>query len=429
MRGAGQLDSAFHMTWRPKLVVCLSYYDRFRFRSDVFAALVLALQIFPLAIAIAVATGVHPLCGISCAVAVGLLTSVLGDSKIRVTAPSVVFIAIASSIIAREGILALSLSTLFAGAFVLFFGVIGLGPGIRMLPRPVIVGFSTGIAVLVVIRLAPNSLGFSQTLLPDPASQGALTLLRHRGQISPYAIMLTITTLVLITVCRIASRHIPAGLIAVTTGALLVKLAHFPVRTIESLYGTDAISFHLYPFEAFRLNLFAIVLTQGLAIAVLAAIQSFEAMGFATHLTGEGFNVNGELLVQGGANVASAFVGGLPVCGVCSHTSDNARFGAQTPIAGILQAVFLVVFLLLMAALLRFIPLAVLSALILSAVFSMTNWREVLSLMKAPRIEAVAWIVTALLTIVTDLPIAIAIGMLIGIFLYIRNRSPEWLRT
>lgn len=410
------------MTWLPKFVVCLSYYDRFRFRSDVFAALVLALQVFPLAIAIAVATGVHPLYGISSAAAVGLLTSVLGDSKIRVTAPSVVFIAAASSIIAREGILALSLSTLVAGVFVLFFGVIGLGPGIRMLPRPVVVGFSTGIAVLVVIRLAPNFLGFSRTLLPDPVSRGALTLLRYRVQIAPYAIMLAITTFVLLTVCRIASRHAPAGLIAVTTGALLVKFAHFPVRTIESLYGSDAISFHLHPFEVFRLNLFAIILAQGLAIAVLAAIQSFEAMDLATHLTGEAFNLNGELLVQGGANVASAFVGGLPVCGVSSHTFDNARLGAQTPIAGILQAAFLVVPMLLMATLLRFIPLSVLSALILSAVFSVTNWQEILSLMKAPRIEAAAWIVTSLLTIVTDLPTAIAIGMLIGIFLYIRNK-------
>jgi sulfate permease, SulP family len=246
------------MTWRPKLVVCLSYYDRFRFRSDVFAALVLALQVFPLAIAIAVATGVHPLYGISCAVVVGLLVSVLGDSKIRVTAPSVVFIAAASSIIAREGILALSLSTLFAGVFVLFFGAIGLGPGIRMLPRPVVVGFSTGIAALVVFRLVPDLLGVSPTILPDPVSRGALMLLRCRVQIAPYAIMLAITTLVLITACRIASRHVPAGLIAVITGALLVKFAHFPVRTIESLYGSEAISFHLHPFAAFRLSLFAI---------------------------------------------------------------------------------------------------------------------------------------------------------------------------
>jgi len=201
-----------------------------------------------------------------------------------------------------------------------------------------------------------------------------------------------------------------------------MKFGHFPVRTIESLYGSDVISFHLHPFEGFRLDLLAGILVQGLAIAVLAAIQSSEAMGLAARLTGEGFNLNSELLLQGGANVTSAFVGGLPVCGVSSHTYDNARLGAQTPIAGILQAVFLVLPMLFMPALLRFIPLSVLSALILVSVFWMTNWQEILSLMKAPRIESAAWVVTALLTIVTDLPTAIALGMLIGIFLYIRNK-------
>ena len=412
------------MTWRPKFVVCLSYYDRFRFRSDVFAALVLALQVFPFAIAIAIATGVHPLYGISCAVAVGLLASALGDSKVRVTAPSVVFVAVASSIVARQGILALSMSTLLAGVLLVFFGATGLGVGIRMLPRPVVVGFLTGIAVLVVSQQVPNLLGVSPSIGVHPVPQAVLTLLRYPAQIPPHAIILAVATLILITACRIVSRHFPAGLIAIATGALMVKFWHFPVRTIESLYGSEAISFHLHPFEAFRFNLLAGILAQGFAIAVSTATASFEAMGLAADLTGEGFNLNGELLVEGGVNVASAFVGGLPACGVSSHTFENARLGAQTPIAGMLQAVFLVVSMLLMAGFLRFIPLSVLSALILSSVFSMMNWQEILSLMKAPRMEAAAWVATSLLTIVTDLPTAIALGMLIGIFLYIRNK-PE----
>jgi len=410
------------MTWRPKFVVCLSYYDRFRFRSDTFAALVLALQVFPLAIAIAIATGVHPLYGISCAVAVGLLASALGDSKVRVTAPSVVFVAVASSVVAREGILALSLSTLLAGVLLVFFGAIGLGAGIRMLPRPVVVGFLTGIAVLVVSQQVPNLLGVSPSIGVHPVPQAVLTLLRYPAQIPPHAIILAVATLILITACRIVSRHFPAGLIAIATGALMVKFWHFPVRTIESLYGSEAISFHLHPFEAFRFNLLAGILAQGFAIAVSTATASFEAMGLAADLTGEGFNLNGELLVEGGVNVASAFVGGLPACGVSSHTFENARLGAQTPIAGMLQAVFLVVSMLLMAGFLRFIPLSVLSALILSSVFSMMNWQEILSLMKAPRIDVAAWVATSLLTIVTDLPTAIALGMFIGIFLYIRNK-------
>ena len=410
------------MTWLPKSAVCLSYYDRFRFRSDASAALLLSLQIFPLAIAIAVATGVHPLYGISCAAIAGLLASVFGDSKIRVAAPNVVFVAVASSIVAREGILALSLSTLLAGVLLVFFGAIGLGAAIRMLPRPVVVGFSTGIAVLVVTQRVPDLLGIGAQIVADPVPRAGLTLVRYPVEIEPRAIILAVATLILIMACRIASRYVPASLIAVTTGALLVKFGHFPVRTIESLFGSDLISFHLHPSGAFRVDHLGSILARGLAIAVLVAIESYQAMGLAANLTGERFNSNVELFVQGGVNMASAFAGGLPASGVSSHTFDNARIGAQTPIAGILQAVFLVVSLLLLAPLFRFIPLSVISAIILSSVFRMTNWREVLRLMKVPSIEAGAWVATSLLTIITDLPTAIAVGMLIGMFLHIRKK-------
>ena len=410
------------MTWLPKFVVCLSYYDRFRFRSDAFAALVLAFQIFPLAIAIAVATGVPPLYGVFCTAIAGLLASVFGDSKIRVTATNVVFVAVASSIVAREGIIALSLSTLLAGVLLVFFGAIGLGAGIRMLPRPVVVGFSTGIAVLVVSQQVPALLGTGSKITADPLPRAALTLIRYPAQIEPHTIILAVATLILIVACRIASRHVPASLIAVTMGALLVKLGHFPVRTIESLFGSDLRSFHLHIAGAFRLDLLGSILAQGFAIAVLVAIESSRAMDFAANLTGERFDSNGELFVQGGVNVACAFAGGLPASGVASHTFDNARLRAQTPIAGILQAVFLVVSLLVMAPLFRFIPLPVISVLILSSLFSMTNWQEIPHLIKAPTLEAAAWVATSLLTIVTDLPIAIAVGMLIGMFIYIRKK-------
>jgi SulP family sulfate permease len=217
---------------------------------------------------------------------------------------------------------------------------------------------------------------------------------------------------------------VPASLIAVTVGALLVKFGHFPVSTIESLFGSDLRSFHLHLAGAFRLGLLGSILAQGFAIAVLVAIESLQAMGLAANLTGERFTSNGEIFIQGGVNVASAFAGGLPASGVPSHTLDNARLGAQTPIAGILQAAFLVVFLLLMEPLLRFIPLPVISALIVSSVFRMTNWREVFQFMKAPRIEATAWAAISLFMIVADMPIAIAVGLFIGMFLHIRKKQP-----
>jgi SulP family sulfate permease len=409
------------MTWLPKFVVCLGYYDRFRFRSDAFAALVLALEIFPLAIAIAIASGVHPLYGIACTAVAGLLASILGDSKIRVGAPNIVFVAVAASIVGREGIPGLALSTLLAGVLLLFFGAIGLGAAINALPRPVAVGFSTGLAVLIFSEQLPDLLGISSQLPTVHITHGALTGVRNAMQIEPHAIILGLVAFVLMVACRRALRYVPAGLIVVTVGALLVKFGHFPVRTIGAFYGSKAM-FPLHPAGVLRFDLFGNILAQGFAIAVLVAIESLQAIGLATRLTGERHNLDGELFVQGGANLGSAFVGGLPVSGVSSHTFENGRLGAQTPVAGILQAVFLVMFLLLMAPLFRFIPLPMISALILSSFFRMTRWQEIPRLMKAPRFEALAWTATSLLTIFADLPVAIAVGMLIGMFLHIRKK-------
>src|SRR5664279_3633126 len=190
------------MTWLPKFAVCLSYYDCFRLRSDAFGALFLALQIFPFAIAIAVASGVPPIYGVLCAAIAGLLASVFGDSKIRVTAPNVVFVAAASSIVAREGILALSLSTLLAGVLLVFFGAIGLGAAIRMLPPPVVVGFSTGIAVLVVTQRVPDLLAIDAQIVADPVPRAGLTLARYPVEIEPRSIILAVATLILIMACR-----------------------------------------------------------------------------------------------------------------------------------------------------------------------------------------------------------------------------------
>ena len=413
--------AARRLTWLPKSVVCLSYYDRFRFRSDAFAAMVLSLQVFPLAIAIAIATGVHPLYGISSTASTCLLASTLGDSKIRVTAPNILFVAVASSIVAREGILALSLSTLVAGILLIFFGTTGLGAGIQMLPRPVVAGFSTGIAVLVVGQQIPDFFG-SAPQIANPILGVLLTIARFPAQVEPRAIMLGVATLILIAACGGRFRYIPAGLILMTTGALLVKFGHFPVRTVESLFGSGRVSFHLHAPPTFSLDLLGTILAQGFAIGVLAAIESYQAMDLAAKITGERFNSNGELLVQGGANVVSAFAGGLPASGVSSRTLDNARLGAQTPIAGVLQALFLIVFLLLMAPLVRFIPLPVTSALILASVVGMMNWREVHRFMKVPSVEAFALVATCFLVIVTELPIAVTVGLFIAMFLRIRKK-------
>jgi sulfate permease, SulP family len=407
------------MTWLPKSVVCLRYYDRSRFRADAFAAFLLSLQIFPLAIAIPIAIGIHPLYGISGAAVAALLASTFGDSKIRVSAPNVIFITVASSIVARDGVMGLCLSTLLSGVLLMFFGAIRLGAAIRVLPRPVALGFTTGIAVLVVSQQLPDLLGLSSQLRTDHVIQGALAFLRN-PVIEPHAIILAFAALVLVAACRRTWRYAPAGLIVIAMGALLVRFGHFPVNAVGAFHGSSPL-FPLHLAGVLGFDSFGRIIAPAFAIAVLVAVESLHALVVATALTGETTNPDGELLLQGSANLTSALVGGVPVSGVPSHTLENARLGAQTPVGGMLQAVFLVVFLLIAAPVVRWIPFPAISALILSSLFSMAMWHEIPQLMKAQRLEVASWAATTLLTIFADLLTAISVGMLIGMFLYIRK--------
>jgi len=409
-----------NMTWLPKSVVCLRYYDRSRFRADAFAAFLLSLQIFPLAIAISIAIGIHPLYGVSSAAVTALLASIFGDSKIRVGAPNVIFIAVASSLVAREGVLGLCLSTLFAGILLMFFGAIRLGTAIQVLPRPVALGFTTGIAVLVVSEQLPNLLGLSSQIPADRVALGTLTVVQNISHVESRAVILAFAALVTIVISRRTLRYVPAGLIVGVMGALLVRFGHFPVHTVAAFRGSSPM-FPLHLAAILRFDSFGRIIAPAFAIAVLVGVESLQALDVATGQTGESTNPDGELLLQGSTNLTSAFVGGLPVSGVPSHTLENVRLGAQSPIGGILQAVFLVVFLLLATPVVRFIPFPVVSALILSSVFSMTTWQEIPRLMKAQRFEAASWGATSLVTIFADLPTAISVGMLIGMFLYIRK--------
>jgi SulP family sulfate permease len=407
------------MGWLPKSVVCLRYYDYFRFRSDLTGGLILASHIFPAGIVIATASGVRPLYGIYCAAIAGFLASGLGDSKIRISAPSIVFVAVASSIVSREGVLGLSLSTLLAGIFLIFLATSGLGAAVPFIPRAIVVGFSTGIAALVVSGLLSDLLGVRS---PISSNELRTIVTQHVAAISPHAAVMAIATLILIWACRKVSGLIPASLIAITMGAVLVKFHHLPVQTIGVSHGSALLLFHPFPAASLRLDLINGVLAQAFAIAILAAIQSLEAMGLAGSLTGERHNPKVELLVQGGANIACSMAGGLPASGVCAYTSANARGGAQTPIAGVLQAALLLVFLLPAAPFVQFIPLPVISAVLLSSVFDMDHWREMPQLVRLSRTDASAWFATSLLTIATDLSMAIAVGMLIGMFLCVQKR-------
>jgi SulP family sulfate permease len=393
--------------WLPKSVVCLRYYNQFRFRSDMRASLILTPQIFPVSIAIAMASGLHPFYGISCAAMAGLMGSGLGESKVRISAPNVVFVTVASNIVSTHGVLGLALSTSLAGIFLIFLALTGLAAAVQLIPRAIVAGLSSGVAVLVFSSLV---------------STGAVAIFHGASLAPPSAAIMSTATLILILLCRRVSALIPASLIAVSIGAFLVKSHHLAVQTVGSSYGVIRWPFHPFPTELVRLGFLGGLLGPAFAIAVLSAFQSLDAMDLASNLTGERYSSKVELSIQGIANIGCSLFAGLPTSGSCLHTSTNWRGGAQTPLAGVLLTVFLLALYFLTVPLVSFIPLPVISGILLANVCMMSHWREIPRVVLLSRSDACAWLATALLTITTDLLTAIAVGMFIGMFLHIRRR-------
>ena len=407
--------------WLPKSVVCLRYYDSFRFRSDVTAAVTVALEMFPTSIAMAIMCGLNFRNGVYGAVIAGFLTSILGRTKVQISAPSLTVLALASSIVSRGGVRDLSLTAMLAGAFLLLLAATGLGAAVRFIPRSVVAGFSTGLAILIITAMLPDLLGMTIAIQASDVRTGATAVTRSLSGISTPAIMMASATLVLIAACRRISAFIPVSLVAMTIGALSVKFWHIPVQTIGANHGSAWPSL-LFPFDqSLNSDLPGWFVAQAMAIAVLITIESLEAGKLTASLTGERQRPRVELFIDGAANMACSLVGGMPASGSCRYTARNARSGAQTPVAGILQAMFQLALLLLAAPFMELVPLPVMASILLLNVVSMPHWGKVLGLLKLP-MQAGAWMVTSVLTIATDFPMALACGMLIAMSLHLRKR-------
>jgi SulP family sulfate permease len=414
-------DDKANAGWLPKSVLCLRYYNRFRFRSDLRAGLILSAQIFPVSIAVAIASGLSPIYGISCAAIAGLFASGLGESKVRISAPNVLFVTVASGIVSEHGVLGLSLSTSLTGIVLIVLAGTGLAAAVPFIPRAIVAGLSSGVAVLVVSGVVSDLFGVRSPIFVSEIHEGVVELLQRASLVSPSATITATATLTLILLCRKVSALIPASLIATSIGVLLVKFHLLHVQTIGSPLGSVVWLFHPFPIGLLRPDFLGGALGPAFAIAILAAFQSLEAMDLAGSLAGERHSSKVELFIQGGANIGSSLFGGLPISGSYVHTATNVRSGAQTPVAGMLLAVFLPAFFCLALPFVPSIPLPVISGILLSSVCTMSHWREIPRLVKLSRSDACAWLATALLTIASDLLTAIAVGMLIGMFLYIQK--------
>ena len=405
----------------PQLFACLRRYSWHTAAADTLAGVTVGFVALPLAMAFAIASGLTPQSGLYCAVVAGALISMFGGSRVQIGGPTGAFVVIVAGIVARYGVDGLFLCTMMAGAILVALGVTGMGSTVRFIPRPVVVGFTNGIAVLIASTQIQDLFGLQMESVPSGFLPRMRELATHAGTWSPAATALSVGALATIIVCTRISRRIPGSIIVLVGGTAGVALLGFNVETIGTRFGGVPAGLPALRFPHVELATIGSLVMPAVTVAMLGAIESLMSATVADRMSGDRHNPNVELVAQGLANIASPLVGGLPATGAIARTATNIRSGARTPVAGLIHALTLLLILLFAAPLARFIPLAVLAAILLVVAYNMGEWREIPELLRLTKTDVSVWIVTFELTVFTDLTIAVSVGMALAALLFIRR--------
>jgi SulP family sulfate permease len=391
------------------------------FVHDVVAGVTVGLVALPLAMAFAIASGLTPQSGIYCAVVTGFIISALGGSRFQIGGPTGAFVVVVAGIVAEHGVSGLFMCTMMAGLILVALGASGMGTAVKYLPRPVVVGFTNGIAVLIASTQIKDFLGLRIETVPAAFVPRLAVLGRHLDAISPAAAALGIGALALILVLRRTVPSVPGTILALLGGTALVMIAGLPVETIGSRFGGIPSGLPHPVIPHFDPKLLPVLLRPALTVALLGAIESLMSAVVADRMGGDRHNPNVELIAQGIANIASPVFGGLPATGAIARTATNIRSGARSPVSGMVHAATLLVILLAAAPLARFIPMAVLAAILLVVSYNMGEWHEIPRLLKLTKTDISVWLVTFALTVFADLTLAVEVGMILAALLFIRR--------
>jgi sulfate permease, SulP family len=407
--------------WLPKLVVSLKHYSKRDFVSDLAAGLTVGLVALPLAMAFAIASGLTPQAGIYCAVVTGFIISLVGGSKVQIGGPTGAFVVVVYGIIAKHGVRGLFLCTMMAGVMLVIMGLTGMGRAVQFIPRPVVLGFTNGIAVLIASTQIRDFFGIHLETNPGQFFARMLELGAHAGTFSGEATLLAALSLGVILVVPRFSKRIPGYIVALVFGTLAAHFLHLEVDTIGSRFGGVPSGLPHFQFPEFSSELILPLISPALTVAMLGAIESLMSAVVADRMTGDKHNPNTELVAQGVANIVSPIFGGLPATGAIARTATNIRAGAKTPVAGMLHAVTLLLILLFAAPLARFIPMAVLAAILLVVSYNMGEWAETVRLLRLNFSSVLVWVTTFVLTVVADLTTAVEFGMIMAALIFIRK--------
>jgi len=412
---------SFFESWAPRSLLALRNYGLHDFFSDLIAGVTVGLVALPLAMAFGIASGATPQAGLYTAVVAGFLISALGGSRVQIGGPTGAFVVIVAGIIAKFGLSGLAVVTLLAGVILILLGVTGLGSAVKFIPRPVTIGFTNGIAVLIASTQIKDFLGLRTAAVPSEFGARMKMLIEALGTTHWMTAALACGSLAIIVLTPRFTRRVPGSILALLAGTLCVAFLGIPTETIGTKFGGIPIGFPALSFPQIRPDLILPLLPSAFTVAFLAAVESLLSAVVADGMTGDRHNSNVELIAQGVANLASPLFGGIPATGAIARTATNIRSGGKTPVAGMIHALTLLAILLVAAPLARFIPLATLAAVLFVVAYNMGEWREIGTVLRLSAADKTVWAATFALTVFADLTVAVEVGIALAALLYIHR--------
>ena len=415
------------LDFQPKFFSCIKNYNKNTFMSDLMAGVIVGIVALPLAIAFAIASGVSPEKGIVTAIIAGFIVSVLGGSKVQIGGPTGAFIVIVYGVIQQYGLAGLTVATMIAGVLLILIGVFKLGTVIKFIPYPVVIGFTSGIAVTIFTTQMADVFGlnFGGETVPGDFIGKWMLYFRHLDTINWWDAGVCVISVLIIALTPKVSRRIPGSLVAiifVTVGVWVMK-TYFGITGIDTIGDRFSIDSHLpkavipaLDWEAIK-NLFPIAVT----IAALGAIESLLSATVADGMISDHHNSNTELIALGIANMVTPLFGGIPATGAIARTMTNINNGGRTPVAGMIHAVVLLLILLFLMPLAQFIPMACLAGVLVVVSYNMSGWRTFKALLKNPKSDVTVLLITFFLTVIFDLTVAIGVGLLLACILFMRR--------
>ena len=412
---------------KSSLFSCLKTYNKKTFMSDLMAGIIVGIVALPLAIAFGIASGVTPEKGIITAIVAGLIISVFGGSKVQIGGPTGAFIVIIYGIIQKYGMEGLTIATLMAGLFLVLFGLLRLGTIIKYIPYPIVVGFTSGIAVTIFTTQIKDLFGLTLASNPSDFIEKWGVYFQSFDTIDPWCALIGVVSVIVIAITPRFSKKIPGSLIAIilmTVVALILK-QYAGVTSIETIGDRFSISNELPAAQVPEINWETIknLVSPAITIAILGAIESLLSATVADGVISDHHDSNTELVAQGLANIASPLFGGIPATGAIARTMTNINNGGKTPVAGIIHAIVLLFIFLFLMPLAKFIPMACLAGVLVVVSYGMSGWRSFLALMKNPKSDVTVLLITFFLTIIFDLTVAIEVGLIIACLLFMKRMS------